>query len=54
MAKGNEPGNIRTAKLYATRVLELGEIERIADLKESRVLKALQIPAWSRSIRPDA
>ena len=43
LAKGNEPGNVRTAKLYATRVLELGEIGRITDLKESRVLKALQI-----------
>ncbi|MBV8609558.1 MAG: site-specific integrase, partial [Singulisphaera sp.] len=40
-AKENDPKHVRLTRTYATRVLELGRIERIADLTGSAVMEAL-------------
>jgi integrase len=40
-AKANDPKHVRLTRTYAARVLELGRIERIADLTGSAVMEAI-------------
>jgi site-specific recombinase XerD len=50
-AKGKDPKHVRLTEKYAARVLDLGEITQIADLKAEKVLAALESLRIKGSLR---